>query len=209
MSSELRDSPFFDATSPAASDILSTLAPPEKHGPFAPTLPPESDTPLLTNSAEQNSNPLGRTLEGRFEFIQACLTNAGFASIDELFCQYYTADFSHESQVSSWQRSSRHSELPLLLSRLRRDIETWTQWEAHGYESEIIKSTANIVRAEQADFTAARHRHQAYVDPLSRLGDVRSGGGADSASQVASAFRLLMRSLQESVRRWSFFCPGT
>lgn len=203
LSSELRDSPFFDATSPAVSDMLSTLPPPERHDSSAQPLA-ENHSSLPTNPAEQTLNQPGQTLEERFEFIQTCLTNAGFASIDELFCQYYTADFSHESQVSSRQRGSRHSELPALLARLRRDIETWTQWEAHGYESEIIKSAASIVRAERADFTAARHRHQAYVEPLSRLGeDVRSAGGGsgtDNTPQVVGAFRLLMKSLQESVR---------
>ncbi|KAB5558002.1 hypothetical protein GE09DRAFT_95647 [Coniochaeta sp. 2T2.1] len=189
LSRELGDSPFFDAATPTSeNDMLSSLPPEDQRHPSAPTL--ENYSSIPGSATEQKIS--SRSLEERFEYVQQCLSDAGFDSIDDMFGQYYTADFSHESHISSRQRSSRHSELPLLLSRLRDDIEGWTQWEAHGYESEIIKSAASIIRAERGDFTTAAR--QPYVDTLSKL-----GSGPDNAAQEAGAFRALMRSLQESM----------
>ncbi|KAB5570726.1 hypothetical protein GE09DRAFT_718389 [Coniochaeta sp. 2T2.1] len=189
LSRELGDSPFFDAATPTSdNDMLSSLPPEGQRHSSAPTL--ENYSSIPGSATEQKIS--SRSLEERFEYVQLCLLDAGFSSIDDMFGQYYTADFSHESHISSRQRSSRHSELPLLLSRLRDDIEGWTQWEAHGYESEIIKSAASIIRAERADFGAAAR--QSYVDTLSKL-----GSGPDNAAQEAGAFRALMRSLQESM----------
>ena len=153
----------------------------------------------LLTSSNNKQKLLSRCLEERFEFVQLCLSTAGFSSIDAMVSQYYTADFSHESIVSSEQRNSRHSQLPLLLARLRRDVKTWTQWEAHGYQYEVIKSAESIIRVERADFNAAVQ--QSYINTLSKLG--RTHPDADKVS-LASAFRPLTRMFQENVSTCCF-----
>lgn len=180
------DSPDGDAAS-SISDMPSSYSHERK------SLAEVLENYLLTSSSNEQKLP-SRCLEERFEFVQLFLSSAGFSSIDAMVSQYYTADFSHESIVSSEQRSSRHSQLPLLLARLRRDVTTWTQWEAHGYQYEIIKSAESIIRAERADFNAAAQK--SYINALSNLGRTHSDAVKVS---LGNAFRPLTKIFQENV----------
>lgn len=144
-----------------------------------------------------------RPIEDRFEFMQLCVASGGFTSFDAMVRQYYTADFSHDSLVTREQRSSRHSQLPVLLSKLRKSVKSWTEWESHGYQYEIIKSAESIIRAESANNASVTNR-ALYTDALAELERLHSrvpgdgGGGADQES-LSRAFRPLSRVLQDTV----------
>ncbi|KAF2177275.1 hypothetical protein K469DRAFT_697354 [Zopfia rhizophila CBS 207.26] len=155
---------------------------------------------VLENNSSNEQQLRIRCLEDRFEFIRLCVASAGFSSFDAMVSQYYTADFSHESIVSREQRSSRHSQLPLLLTKLRKNVKTWTQWEAHGYQYEIIKSAESIIRAERNDFVATQ---TIYANALSELERLQSGAtdGADNGS-LSRAFRTLTKMFQDTVRTY-------
>lgn len=165
-----------------------------------------------TNKGPAKPNSIGRdelcsrSLEDRFEFVRLCLTAAGFSSIDEMVGEYYTAEFSHDSPIARQQRVSRHSQLPLLVARLRGSARTWSQWEAHGYQSEIMTSAVSLVQDEQKGFVASK---RLFADARSELERVRPGEGPTSArgdarrlssSSSSGTVQLLTRTLQDRVR---------
>lgn len=149
-----------------------------------------------------------RSLEDRFEFVRLCLAAAGFSSIDSMVGEYYTAEFSHDSPVAREQRVSRHSQLPLLVARLRESARTWSQWESHGYQSEIMTSAVSLVQDEQRAFVAPK---RLFADARSELEKARPGEGptsgrgdarrssSSSSSSSSGTFQLLTRTLQDRV----------
>ncbi|KAH8892604.1 hypothetical protein GQ53DRAFT_862074 [Thozetella sp. PMI_491] len=138
-----------------------------------------------------------RSLEDRFAFIRMCVARAGFANFDDMARQYYTADFNLESDAARDQRYSRHNQLPLLLTKIRKSVKGWTQWEAHGYQSEIIKSAEGIVRAERGGTAPLPAIFAETLAELSRLhvglADLVESGG------VSKAFRPLTKMFQETM----------
>lgn len=137
-----------------------------------------------------------RSLEERFEFMRTCAAAAGFGNFDTMIRQYYTADFNCESIVSREQRQSRHSQLPVLLNKLRKDVKSWTQWEAHGYQAETIKSAETVIRTERSDFSVPQ---PLYVEVLSELEKIsRMTEGVDNAA-MSRAFQPMTRMFQDTV----------
>lgn len=144
-----------------------------------------------------------KSLEDRFEFMRVCASVAGFHSIDDMAKKYYTADFSHDSVISREQRNSRHSQLPQLLSKLRKSVKTWTQWEAHRYQYEIIKSAQSLIRAERSDYHTAGN---IYTEALTDLEKALAGGLAHNSEDndlIPRAFRKLSKVFQDTVSRSS------
>lgn len=144
-----------------------------------------------------------KSLEDRFEFMRVCASVAGFHSIDDMAKKYYTADFSHDSVISREQRNSRHSQLPQLLSKLRKSVKTWTQWEAHRYQYEIIKSSQSLIRAERSDYHTAGN---IYTEALTDLEKALAGGLAHNSEDndlIPRAFRKLSKVFQDTVSRSS------
>ncbi|KAL7900317.1 hypothetical protein HDV63DRAFT_416305 [Trichoderma sp. SZMC 28014] len=142
-----------------------------------------------------------KSLEDRFEFMRVCASVAGFHSIDDMAKQYYTADFSQDSAISREQRNSRHSQLPQLLSKLRKSVKTWTQWEAHRYQYEILKSAHSLIRAERIDYPTAKN---IYTEALTDLEKALVGGLAPNSGDnelVPRAFRRLSKVFQDTVSR--------
>lgn len=123
-----------------------------------------------------------RSLEERFEFVRLCLAAAGFPSIDAMVGEYYTADFSHDFPIAREQRVSRHSQLPLLVAQLRRSATSWSQWEAHGYQSEIMNSAISLIQDEQRGFVASK---RLFADARSELERLKPGEGPTAASRGA------------------------
>lgn len=145
-----------------------------------------------------------RSLEDRFEFMRVCASVAGFHSIDDMAKQYYTADFSHDSIISREQRNSRHSQLPQLLSKLRKSVKTWTQWEAHRYQYEIIKSAQSLIRAERNDDPTTQH---IYIEALTDLEKALAEGLANNSREndlIPRAFRRLSKVFQDTVSNSNF-----
>ncbi|KAJ6441495.1 D-amino-acid oxidase [Purpureocillium lavendulum] len=106
------------------------------------------------------------------------------------------AEFDHDSNISREQRNSRHSELPILLSKLRENATSWSQWEAHGYQYEIIKSAETIARAERVECISSR---AACADVLAEVDKLPANtSGLDSAS-LSKAFRPLTKLFQDKV----------
>ncbi|KAL6904178.1 hypothetical protein GGI43DRAFT_399795 [Trichoderma evansii] len=145
-----------------------------------------------------------RSLEDRLEFMRICASVAGFRSIDDMAKQYYTADFSHDSAVSREQRNSRHSQLPQLLSKLRKSVKTWTQWEAHRYQYEIIKSAQSLIRAERSEHPTTQH---VYTEALMDLEKALAVGLAHNSGEndlIPRAFRRLSKVFQDtSPKLWN------
>lgn len=145
------------------------------------------------------------SLEDRLEFIRLCVAAAGFSSIDDMVGQYYTADFRQDSLVARQQRISRHTQLPHLFVQLRSSSQTWTQWEAHGYQSEIMKSAVTLIQNEREAFSAPRHLlSTAQVELQKALSeDLTAGAGGSSASRrppsSSGALQHLLKSLQDTV----------
>lgn len=168
----------------------------------------------LVRVDEQQSQ--GRSLEDRFEFVRLCLAAAGFPSIDAMVGEYYTADFCHDSPIARHQRISRHSQLPALVAQLRGSAGTWSHWESHGYQSEIMNSATSLLQNEQSGFVASR---SLLADARSELERLRPRAGAtdgqrgrrrNSSSSSSGAFQLLTKTLQDKVR-FSVLCstsPG-
>ncbi|KAI8948030.1 hypothetical protein F4801DRAFT_474423 [Xylaria longipes] len=149
-----------------------------------------------TGHAELGNKLQGQTLEKRLEFLHLCLTSAGFETFDSLVSQYYTSTLSPESIVSSHQRTSRQRDLPVLLAELRRYVRTWTQWEAHGYYYEIIKSVESIVSCEKeaAGIHTGSVEFGDALQQLTKEPDMTLGSGS-----LSSALQVLMRSFQKIV----------
>ncbi|KAI0465710.1 hypothetical protein F4859DRAFT_350066 [Xylaria cf. heliscus] len=150
--------------------------------------------PSTTVLAELRNKLQGQTLEKRLEFLHLCITSAGFDTFDSLVSQYYTSTLSPESIVSSHQRTSRQRDLPILLAELRRSIRTWTQWEAHGYYYEIIKSAENIVGSEK-EVAAIYSGSVEFGDALQQL-TKELDVGLESNS-LSSALQVVMRTFQK------------
>ena len=184
------DSSSIGATSPSSSTNMI-------EGTSRGDLRGEASANPLEASSGSDPHLRDRCIEDRFEYIRQCTANAGFGSFDAIAGQYYTADFSHESIISREQRRSRHSELPLLLSKLRNNVETWTQWEAHGYQYEIIKSAESIVRAEREDLIGSQAIFHAILSKIEKLSP-DAADSADSAS-MSRAFRPLAKRFQDTV----------
>ncbi|KAI0451215.1 hypothetical protein F5B21DRAFT_487665 [Xylaria acuta] len=149
-----------------------------------------------TGHAELRNKLQGQTLEKRLEFLHLCLTSAGFDTFDSLVSQYYTSTLSPESIVSSHQRTSRQRDLPILLAELRHYVRTWTQWEAHGYYYEIIKSAESIVGCdrEAATIHSGSIEFDDALQQLTKESDVSLGSGS-----LSSALQVLMRGFQKIV----------
>ncbi|KAI0533934.1 hypothetical protein GGR58DRAFT_516542 [Xylaria digitata] len=137
----------------------------------------------------------GQTLEKKFEFLHLCLTGAGFNSFDSMISQYYTSTLSPESIVSSHQQTSRQRDLPVLLAELRCYVQTWTQWEAHGYCYEIIKSVESIIDCER---DAAVYSSSAILDDALQQLTKEPDFGLGSSS-LSGALQVLMRGFQKTV----------
>ncbi|KAI0190535.1 hypothetical protein EV127DRAFT_511810 [Xylaria flabelliformis] len=149
----------------------------------------------ITSHAELRNKLQGQTLEKRLEFLHLCLTSAGFETFDSLVSQYYTSSLSPESIVSSHQRTSRQRDLPILLAELRRYVRTWTQWEAHGYYYEIIKSAESIVSSEK-EGTATHGDNGEFGDALKKLAKEPDGGSGSGS--LSNALQVLMRGFQNT-----------
>ncbi|GAW10914.1 hypothetical protein ANO14919_002510 [Xylariales sp. No.14919] len=136
----------------------------------------------------------GQSLEKRFEFLHLCLTSAGFNTFDSMISQYYTSTLSPESIISSHQQTSRQRDLPVLLAELRCYVQTWTQWEVHGYCYEILKSVESIIDCERV---TAIHSSSAELDgalqQLTKEPEVGFEGGS-----LSGALQVLMRSFQKT-----------
>ncbi|PTB39329.1 hypothetical protein M441DRAFT_28480 [Trichoderma asperellum CBS 433.97] len=142
-----------------------------------------------------------RSLEERLEFMRVCASVAGFHSIDDMAKQYYTADLSHDSVISQEQRNSRHSQLPRVLSKLRKSVKTWTQWEAHRYQYEIIKSAQSLIRSERTANPTTQH---IYTEALMDLEKALAAGLAHNSGEnelIPRAFRKLSKVFQDTVSR--------
>lgn len=125
----------------------------------------------------------------KFEQLRLYMETLGLGSFDNAMREYYTAEFDHESDMSREQRNSRHSELPDLLAKLRTNAEGWPDWEAHGYQYEIIKSAKAIARAERA----------ACAEVLFEIEKLPAEtNGLDSVS-LSKAFRPLTKLFQNKV----------
>jgi hypothetical protein len=140
-----------------------------------------------------------RCLEERFEFMRACAYAAGFNSVDEMAKQYYTADFSHDSVISREQRDSRHSQLPQLFSKLRKSVKTWTQWEAHRYQYEIIKSAQSVIRAEHSECSTTQPLYAEVLMELEKALVAVPAHNAGESDSLLKAFRRLSKVFQDTV----------
>jgi len=150
----------------------------------------------LNTYSELKGKLEGQSLENRFEYLRLCLSSAGFSTFDSMASQYYTANFSHESIVSSEQRTSRQRQLPLLLVELRQHVKAWTQWEAHGYYDEIIKSAESIVRSERRGSAVAQRDYSNALLELAKPRQEAVDGAGNGSLSVA--LQSLMRVFQET-----------
>jgi hypothetical protein len=142
----------------------------------------------------------GSSIEDRLEFLQKCIVNAGFSSLDEVVGLYYTADLSHNAAISREQRKSRQTRLPRLLETLRMEAEAWNLWEAYGYQHEIIQSAASVIRDESEDQDPSSKDFLEILSRLERLTtDADSKPSADKG-HLHQAFHPLMRMVQDTVR---------
>lgn len=161
---------------------------------------PDKNLAQMLQSYENGEQRLkDKGLEDRFEFMRVCASVAGFHSIDDMAKQYYTADFSHDSAISQEQRNSRHRQLPQLLSKLRKSVKTWTQWEAHRYQYEILKSAHSLIRAERSDYPTTKN---IYTEALTDLEKALAAGLTQNSGEndlVPSAFRRLSKVFQDTV----------
>ncbi|KAI0415646.1 hypothetical protein F5X98DRAFT_376575 [Xylaria grammica] len=136
----------------------------------------------------------GQPLERRFEFLHLCLTSAGFNTFDSMISQYYTSTLSPESIISSHQQTSRQRDLPVLLAELRCYVQTWTQWEVHGYCYEILKSVESIIDCERV---TAIHSSSAELDGALQQLTKEPEVGFEGSS-LSGALQVLMRSFQKT-----------
>lgn len=153
-----------------------------------------------------------QSLEDRFEFVRLCVAAVGFPSIDAVVDKYYTAEFRHIAPVARQQRVSRHTKLPLLLADLRNSTQTWTQWEAHGYQSEIMKSAAALIHDEREGLVVPRElfadaRVELEKTFATNLAAPSMSGSSVAGRRLASgpslprgSLQLLTKTLQDSVR---------
>lgn len=137
-----------------------------------------------------------RPLKEKFEQLRLYMEILGLGSFDNAMREYYTADFDHESDMSREQRNSRHSELPNLLAKLRTNAEGWSDWEAHGYQYEIIKSAKAIAHAERAECASSRDACAEVLFEIEKL--PTETNGLDSVS-LSKAFRPLTKLFQSKV----------
>ena len=148
-----------------------------------------------------------QSLENRLEYIWQAICAAGFDNLDDAVSSYYTGDFSHESVISREQRASRHSRLPDMLKALRQNVGAWTHWEAHGYQSQVIKSAEGIMCEERLGFKLSRQDCDDVVAVVMRhvrLQQQQNQQQKVSGAELASAFQALSKRLQDKVSQTVF-----
>ncbi|KAM0255242.1 hypothetical protein ACHAQJ_005950 [Trichoderma viride] len=161
-------------------------------------------TKMLESYGSSEQQLKDRCLEERFEFMRVCAYAAGFHSVDEMARQYYTADFCHESVISREQRDSRHSQLPQLFSKLRRSVKTWTQWEAHRYQYEIIKSAQSVIRAERSECSTTQPIYTEVLNELEKALVAVPAHNLGENDSLSKAFRRLSKVFQDtSPKLWN------
>ncbi|KAF7505592.1 hypothetical protein GJ744_000601 [Endocarpon pusillum] len=102
--------------------------------------------------ADSDGDDSQMTLEDEFISILQQMRGAGFSDLESMVSEYYTADVSSDSTISARQRISRKHSLPQVLADLRESMETWTPWESHGCQNEILKSAESIFIEEYNHF---------------------------------------------------------
>ncbi|UNI16449.1 hypothetical protein JDV02_002881 [Purpureocillium takamizusanense] len=180
-------------TADRSSDGGSIGAPsPASSGSVSSTTPQRNYNNTITVDPSLRDRPL----EERFEHLRQCMESLGLGSLEDSMGRYYTEDFDHDSDISQDQRNSRHSELPLLLAKLRTNAKGWSQWEAHGYQYEIIKSAETIARSERAECAASR---TAFADVLVEIEKLPTETDGLDNSSLSKAFRPLTKLFQDKV----------
>ncbi|UKZ66356.1 uncharacterized protein TrAtP1_007532 [Trichoderma atroviride] len=166
---------------------------------------PHKNLAQMLQSYENGEQRLkDRSLEDRLEFMRVCASVAGFHNIDDMAKKYYTADFSHDSVISREQRNSRHSQLPQLLSKLRKSVKTWTQWEAHRYQYEIIKSAQSLIRAERSDHHTTENTYTEALTDLEKALAVGLAHNSGEEELIPRAFQRLSKVFQDtSPKMWN------
>ncbi|KAL7910462.1 hypothetical protein GGI35DRAFT_448894 [Trichoderma velutinum] len=91
-------------------------------------------------------------LTERLEYLLEAINSLAFDGLESVMTKYYTSDFRSSPRLASLQSLSRNQKLPVVLSELTASATSWSEWEAKGYKSEIIRSAASIFTAEQNIF---------------------------------------------------------
>jgi hypothetical protein len=131
---------------------------------------------------KKDGSPVER-LENVLEFIN----RSGFDSLESVMSEYYTSDFRPFPRLAGSQHLSRNRKLPALLSDLRLNAASWTEWEAQGYKSEIVWSAESILATERKKLAAPSALHQLMEGYGGNgLCDDTQGGDPDLASIIAA-----------------------
>jgi hypothetical protein len=138
--------------------------------------------------------PKIQSQEEKLEHIKECAIEAGFADLTDVFSRYYTADFDHESRIATDQRRDRQDRLPALLATLHASASSWTQWESHSCQYEIIKSAQNILDKERYDHS----KFEDAADMEVMVNDIASNHQGQAT--LVRACGTLTKALQNSVR---------
>lgn len=109
---------------------------------------------FLRRRDRSDSIDASATLSSRIESAMEAIRALGFDSIDELAVQYYTADLQDRPVLAHIQRLSRRRGLTRVLASVREQVrDGWTDWEAQGYQEEIVRTAEEVLNDEFSEFS--------------------------------------------------------
>ncbi|UKZ89806.1 uncharacterized protein TrAFT101_004847 [Trichoderma asperellum] len=141
------------------------------------------------------------SLTERLEYLVGVVHRLAFDDLESVMSKYYTSDFRPFPRLASLQRLSRNRKLPTVLSDLRASAMSWSEWEAQGYKSEIVRSAESILAAERKKLVSPLMLQQ-FMESYEKhdLPEKSKGESPNSA--------LLIATLQQEVNCLGKFYEG-
>lgn len=138
--------------------------------------------PRAGSTHTKHDGSLDKVLETTLE----ALHKSGFDGFETLVTHYYTSKFDHSPRLASSQHLSRNRKLPGILETISESAMAWSEWEAQGYRSAVVRSAESILSAEREKLVASRALwHAAQQDDAEENDQSDQGRQTDSCLNVA------------------------
>jgi hypothetical protein len=129
----------------------------------------------------------------RFHSVLVILKSLGFATVDDMVTQYYTAQFPEGSRAAQAQRLSRQRHLRRFLAELHSATVTWHQKDRTNYRDQILCAAEEFYQRDLHDLVGKLQSisgQDAYTELLGEF-------SADGAPREASLSHSWLGAMQQ------------
>ncbi|KAK0107531.1 hypothetical protein ONS96_003338 [Cadophora gregata f. sp. sojae] len=174
---------------------------------FNPSNELKSSRFLSTPPQQPRTAPEPTSLEARVEYVLRCSKTAGFDDLDSFVSCYYTGLFKNNSSAKLAQTASRTKGLPAFLEELHTQVNSWSSWEASGYQDTIVRSAADLITAEFDRL--ARRKYSCELELWQNIAQTTTidtaaavdGGDSSSSSSGSVAALHQLRSMAAELQK--------